>query len=839
MENLYDFYKESAIKFENEILFDNAMTYGEAFRFAELRALYLKKQGFKKNDSIALLAENSKEWCITYMAITMMGCIAIPMDPNLPKKSYSEMVKAVNAKGAFVSDIYKSYIPRLKKFSVDLSKSILKTGTYKPTKIKEDQIAAYVFTSGTTGKPKIVQLTHANVFKTSISTSTYLGLGPKDHFLNILPLFHAYAFVANFSGPFAKGSSFYFLRSLKGPDIVKTLSEQEFTVFPAAPQLWELFMDSILNKAKAGSKFKYNILTFFLNTAPFWKAVGLGFLPMKITAPIRDVFGKKMQFFISGGAPLKRKYFNYYNRMGLCVIEGYGLSETTGPISISHMEDNRAGSVGPPMPGNEVKIKNVNQDGIGEIWLKGNAVMPGYYKNKEANDIAFDENGWFKTGDLGRVDKDNYIYITGRNKNVIVLDSGKNVYPEELESYYKTCSEISEISIFGKKINGRENVYAVIVPEKKNDNSYNNIKSEVAKLNKGLPSYKVISGFSISFDPLPTNSTRKVLVHEVKANQEKGMYQDSVSDSQVFQKEISASNQKEEIIINKLKTKFKTDTIYANQTLPDFGIDSLGLIDLIVYLEENLSIEINSGEARELHTVQEFIEYLAKCPDSKGASLDDKILRNENVKKYHTFQNPISEIVIFTVKVLTRLFWKVEVEGRENFKHDNVVIAVNHQSNLDYPVLNTVVPVKNRRKMFVVGKKELSFLKFIFPGSNTIWVDRGGDVVPSLKTSADILRQGKNLCIFPEGTRSEDGELQPFKTGASYLAKNLDKIIIPVVINGTGEILPKGRFVPKFFGGRKIRIKVLEPIDSSLYKTAVSLKKKLESDMTKTLKEMK
>ncbi len=437
VKNLHDFYKTRCVRYNDCILFDNRITYGEAWEVASQRAAFLQKQGYKKGDAIGLLAASNAEWCITYMTITMMGAVVVPLDVNLPASQYPSMLKEVKCKTVFISDEYKGILKRIKTFNVSLDGAVEKKVKFKEPAVSEDDTACYVFTSGTTGASKIVELTHANIFKMAIGTSDFLELSPADMNLCILPLFHVYALDANFVGPFANGGALLFQPSLKGPDIMESLANNPITIFPAAPLLWELFMDAIINKVKDESTVKYVLFMFFLRRALILKALGLGFLVKKIFTPVHDLFGHSHRFFISGGAPLKRQYAVYYRNMGFTLIEGYGLTETTGPISLPDYKKNVIGSVGRPTPGNYVKIKNVNNEGVGEIWLAGDAVMPGYYKNDAANAEAFDDEGFFNTGDLGHLDKKGNIFITGRSKNVIVLSTGKNVYPEELEAYYK------------------------------------------------------------------------------------------------------------------------------------------------------------------------------------------------------------------------------------------------------------------------------------------------------------------------------------------------------------------------------------------------------------------
>ncbi len=827
MNNLHDFFDKTTLDYKDEILFDNLITYREAYDRAVKRAAFLKKKGCRQGDVVGICAVNSREWCMTYMAITMMGCIALPLDNNLPDENYKPMLEQVNAKLVFCSEDTREKFDKKAAYSISFDENIDESRHFVPGNVTKNYPASYCFTSGTTGNAKIVTLTHENIFATAIAASSYLELSPKDNFLCLLPLFHVYAFVANFTGPFAAGSSFVYLQSLKGPDIVQTLQENDFTVFPAAPQLWEMFMDSILNKTRAASSLKYSVLLFFLNTTPFFNAIGLGFLPRKIFKPVKNIFGHTIKFFISGGAPLKPKYFKYYERMGLPIIEGYGLTETTGPICISHVRKNKIGSVGPAMPGNEIKIKNINSDGIGEIWLKGSSVMKEYYNNPEMTADVFDDDRFFNTGDLGRVDNDGYLFITGRIKNVIVLDSGKNVYPEELEAYYKQSAAIAEISVFGRKINNRETVFAVIVPEEKSPDSYTKIQEELRQLNKGLPQYKAVSLFAVSFESLPVNSARKIVVRDVIKHLERGDYMTAPDDSIEYHTQLEPENERQSRVIALLKKELKTESIYAHENLMDHGVDSLGTVELIVAIEEELAVTIDTHKMKQMNTMKDLVSYIASIEKGKRSSEDNAILSGPVKTRPFTFYNPFIELCAAIMKYATYKKWHMVVDSKEKIAVNNSILIANHLSNLDFLLMYAVLPYRTRKDLFVIGKKELSFLQFIFPGSNVLYVERGGDVFSTMKAGADLLRSGKSLFIFPEGTRSKDGKVGEFKQGAAYLAKNLNKKIIPMSISGTDKILPKGKSFPYLKTAEKILITVGTPVDPGNFESVEHLNQHL------------
>lgn len=827
--NLYTAYRTVCQKYADNILFKNqGITFAETWKRVEGRALFLKRRGYGKGDIIAILAGTSTEWCLTYMAITSIGAIALPLDTNLTADQYRKMFTSVNAQAVFVSTAFRNLFQNPAVYEIEKDYTPAENEHLEETPADKNDIASLLFTSGTTGNPKIVSLTQGNVLHVALVCTKLEEYTEKDMTLAMLPLYHVYAFESTFMAPLLTGGSIVFQTSLKGPDIIRTLGENKITIFPAAPQMWELFFDALIAKIKAQSMAKYRIFLFFLKAAPVFRACGLDFLLQKVFQPVHDVFGRQMRFFISGGAPLKKEYFNYYRQMGFYIMEGYGLTETTGPIAIPYYKEAKAGAVGPPIPGNEVKIKNVNADGIGEIWLKGEAVMAGYFKNDEANRKAFDEERFFNTQDLGFVDRDGHIHITGREKNMVVLDSGKNVYPEELELYFRSSPLIAEIAVFGRKIEGRETVYAVIVPSIKGAGSYAAVRSAINELNRNLPAYKMLHSFALSADPLPRNSTRKVLIDEVIRLLDQGTYQQDASQTAIPRNILTPANTREEEIISVLNKKLRVKIFHANETLTDYRIDSLGLIELIVYLEDSLGIAVDVEKLNPFMTLEEFVRYLASCDQHSGANLDEIILKSPIATHAAVFPNPLSELVLFLVRIISRLFWNLQIINRERLIPQNAIVAANHSSYLDLPWLMGALPYRLRKRLFITGKKELSFLRYPFAGSPILFVDRKGNIVPSLKAAADVLRSGDSLIIFPEGTRTKDGSVGKVKSGAAYLAYHLNKKIIPVTIKGTFEIMPKNTLIPRFFSKTKGKLIVGKSIDPQNFKSVDELNDHLQ-----------
>lgn len=531
MQNLFDLYTSLRESFaDNLYLREEKMTYAEVIGLAFRRAQFLKEKGYKKGDIIAILSHNSADWIVTYLANTALGIMTLLLDTNLTHSLYQKYLDLVETKAVFVSDKFSHHYQGVETFDIDLKHCLADSELTSCTATAQD-ISTMLYTSGTSGDPKVVGLTHSNIISTCRSNGKHVSLTPNDVFLSILPFYHVYGLLVALA-PLSSGGGLVIQPSVKGTDILKSLSTHPVTIFPAVPQVWELFIERILMKVRSESKLKYNIFMFMLERAPTFHHVGLGFIPKKIFSPVHKAMGGKiLRYILTGGARMKRKYWLYYKHMGFNLLEGYGLTETSASICGSRVKDPKPICVGQPMEGNEVQIRN-DEKGLGEIWVRGTSVMPGYYKNDAVNQEVFDKDGWFNTGDVGFIDKDGDLHIRGRKKNVIVLDSGKNAYPEEIESFYLSHTQsIEEIAVFGHRINGKETIYAVITPLNKESNAYTGIREELRRIDQGLPTYKRIGEFAISYEPLPRTSTKKVIIREVIKNLEANHYQLSADDS--------------------------------------------------------------------------------------------------------------------------------------------------------------------------------------------------------------------------------------------------------------------------------------------------------------------
>jgi len=772
---------------------------------------------------------------MTYMAITSIGAIALQMDTNLNLENWQRMLNKAAAKTLIVSkDFQELAWQNIKLLDIHTDWSDVEA-ELPNLQVDMQSPASMLFTSGTTSDPKVVSLTHGNVYYTAKGLVDYFWkvkpgfVDGFEVFLCILPLYHVYGMQANFVAPFVLGGQMIFQNSLKGPDLIKSLTENPINVFAGVPQLWELFFDNIVLKIKAQSKLKYFVFMSVLNSADIWRKIpGLNKLLVKIFKPVHKVIGTQMKFFISGGASLKVKYFKRYIAMGFRIIEGYGLTETTGPALVSNPVAPNPGSVGWPIEGNQIDIRNINADGIGEIWLRGVSVMPGYCGNSEANKEVFDGDGWFNTGDLGFKDKINALHITGRLKNVIVLDSGKNVYPEELEEYYKNSSLIEELAVFGYKQGGVETVYAVIVPREKTQDSYHKLKVEIERLNKGLPSYKIISAFAVSFEPLPRNSIKKLIVREIIKELENGKYQKETGAQSVQRELYQPVDSRQKTVLEIFSGRLNQHAFYADQTTLELEIDSLKMLDIAAQIEQTLSVSIDLYELALKKDIKEIVEYAAACKSTEVSAEDP--LTGPLLYKVRQSGNPLLLVYTILCGAISRWRWSLTVKNPELFLTENCIFAPNHQSFLDIMWLWVSMPDAVRKRTYMLAKKQLSAWAWLLGGRlPLIYVEKSrSQALTSLKAGADVLRQNASLVIFPEGARSYDGQVGEFKVGAALLAKKLGKKIVPITIKGAYEIYPRHKLLPNLFSRQKGEIILSAPLNPEDYAAPEDLNNKLK-----------
>ena len=512
-------------------------TYKEALKKIREIAYYLVATGAKKGDHIAVTGKNSPEWALAYFAISFAGCIIVPLDYSLHIEDMEKIlafgdVDRIFIDGEKIDEIDKegklfkekiSLEPESKghKYVLDL------TGpeTELP-KLHAEDTAAMLFTSGTTGTPKGVMLSFSNFMSSTLSSQRLFDVYPTDVFYAILPIHHAYTMTAVLLETVVSGASCVFGKRLVTPIMLKELREGKITMLLAVPMLFNTLLADLMAGVHKQGPFKENLIHFLMGFSGFMKKVFHVNLGKKIFGNmlLSKISLDKMRLCICGGGPLPPSTFKQFNQLGIDFVQGYGLTETSPIININPIEVYIEESVGIPIPGVEEKIVSPDEDGNGIIYVRGPQVMKGYYKNDEATEEVLSSDGWLNTGDVGHIDSNGFLYLTGRAKSIIVTEGGKNVFPEEIEDKFQLFNEIEQCCIIPYMINKEmktEGIRMVIYPteaylkEHGMEETSRHMEEVVESVNKGLQSYKKITMVTVVDQPLPMTSTKKVKRFEV------------------------------------------------------------------------------------------------------------------------------------------------------------------------------------------------------------------------------------------------------------------------------------------------------------------------------------
>ena len=523
-----------------------SMTYSQFHTQVLDTAAGLKSLGLA-GKRIAVIGPTSPEWVSSYLAVLASGGVIIPMDKELDATAIAGFLETAEAEAIFYGKgtavklagameshatmklfISMENAPEDEK-KINLSAVIEKGKAEReavPFEIHDgstEDLAVMLFTSGTTGTAKCVMLCQKNIWATLVSACSTVEFFHDDTIVSVLPLHHTYELICMLSG-MDYGMTIGINDTLT--HIMKNFAEYKPTGLVLVPLFITTMYNKIMAKAKAGGKEK--ILRVMLGVSGALRKIGID-LRRVFFKSVLDAFGGRLCKIVSGAAPLNPEMVKAFDGFGITIAEGYGITECSPLISVNPYYALKKGSVGPAVPCCTVRIdvRETNDKGYaeGEIQVKGDNVMLGYYKNEEENKRAFTEDGWYRTGDVGYMDKDGYIYITGRLKSVIVLENGKNVFPEEIEEYLGRIEEIGECVVVGRKADDGEtvNICALVYPNTDiygetpdKEKAYSDIMAKITELNRQLPTFKKIKALEIVDAPFEKTTTRKIKRHLVK-----------------------------------------------------------------------------------------------------------------------------------------------------------------------------------------------------------------------------------------------------------------------------------------------------------------------------------
>ena len=500
-----------------------------------------------KDKRIAVISENRYEWELSYLAIAAGVGVVVPLDKALPDNELESLILRSQVEAIFYSSKYDTIMNTLREkkntnlkyfFSMDLQentngiysqkalqekgKKLLEEGNkqYLDAKIDADKMGIMLFTSGTTAMSKAVMLSHKNLVTNVMDIIQRFDLTEEDRFLSFLPLHHVFECTVGFLYPVSIGGSIAFCEGVK--HMADNIKEFDITAMISVPAVFDIIYRKVMKTIEKKGK---------MATLEKGKKISNVLLKVKIDLrkqlfkDVHESLGPKLKLVVTGGAALDPETEKGFNDLGFDVEQGYGLTETAPVIAAETPKCRRLGSIGKKFPSVEVKIDDPDEEGIGELMAKGPSIMLGYYENEEATKSALEPDGWFHTGDLARIDKDGFIYIAGRKKSVIVLNNGKNVFPEEIETLLNKVEGIKETFVYEKKEDdGDVKVCVEIVYDKEMIKDLYHIEDEekikeflwkkVKEVNKLMPKYKYVREMIVTEEPLIKTTTLKIKRHE-------------------------------------------------------------------------------------------------------------------------------------------------------------------------------------------------------------------------------------------------------------------------------------------------------------------------------------
>ena len=503
-------------------------TYREAQTIIKGVANKLYEMGVRHGDKVGLTGKNSPEWAMAYLAIAYAGATIVPVDYTLGDDVIAHLLTFAEAKVLFIDN------EKIDRVNIDIPKisldgdgennlfSMQSTTSHEIKLSSSKDIAAILFTSGTTGTPKGVMLSHENLISDVWQAQGLMNIYDDDVFYAILPIHHAYTMLAVFLESISSGSKLVFGKKLIVKQLLKELQQGEVTMFLGVPMLFNKLIAGIMKGVKEKGAFVNGLIHAMMGLSGFLKKTfGIKVGKKWFNFLLKKVSLDKIRICISGGGPLPASTFKQFNQLGIDFVQGYGLTETSPIINLNPIFDYIESSVGTTLPGVEEKIVDPDADGNGLIYIKGSMVMQGYYKNPEATAEILTPDGWLNTGDIGHLDHRNYLYLTGRQRNIIVTEGGKNVFPEEIEDSFQLYDDIDQICVRGyvadaaKKVEG---IMAIVHPsdacvaQYKDDTKglLDHIGSIITEVNATFPSYKKIRKLALYMEKFPVSSTAKI-----------------------------------------------------------------------------------------------------------------------------------------------------------------------------------------------------------------------------------------------------------------------------------------------------------------------------------------
>lgn len=825
-----DFNKAAIITHDGEVsyrqLMGNILSYADMMPKAEQFSL---AEGEKMKTLI--LSENRSEWIYAFFAVWHNEAIAVPVDATSTVHDVAYIMNDCRPQCIFTSR-EKEQLARdaMREAGVEMTVIVFEDNVPEPRDVAEGQEFRFentsgkvepcliIYTSGTTGSPKGVMLSYENLEANihGVADEVLIFNGNR-RTLILLPLHHVLPLMGTAIAPITRGCGVAICPSLSGPDIMDTLKRGEIAIMVGVPRLWQTLYTGIMKKieASAVTRALFNMCKKAQNRR----------LSRFVFQAVHKKMGGHLDYCVCGGAALDREIGEGLKTLGLEVLEGYGMTEMAPIIAFTRPGDYIPGCAGLPLPSVECKIVS------GELLAKGKNLMMGYYNRPEETAEVIDSDGFLHTGDLAEVDEKGRVYLTGRSKEIIVLSNGKNVQPSEIEyKLEKYDSQVKEAAV----VQDGDMLRAIIVPQEEwlgtmtDADAEARLKREVLEpYNLTVANYKKLMNVSIYRGELPRTKLEKLQRYKLKELLEKTPAPaQKVEEAPTSVENVSGTLATLKAYIEKEK---KTEVTAEAHIETDLGFDSLDRVSLQDFIEERFSVSINADDMASYKNIGEIadaIDAKKKAPAHITQTADAPLKLPTSA-----FTHPL---ISKSFTGFCRLHNSLKVKGKENIPVNGpVIVAPNHQSFLDGPLTMAGMNWGDISNYYFYATEEHvqgSLRRWFAARHNIILMERR-NLKNSIQKMAEVLRMGKNLVIFPEGRRTDDGALGNFKKTFAILSQDLNVPILPVCIRGAYDALPRKRTMPSTAHIEIEYLPVVQPSEASTPEALAELVKQRINDV--------
>ena len=816
----------------------------EIYSYADLQELASRLGGFLIGESVApgarviLYAKNAPEWAMAYFGILKAGATAVPIGFESSVAELVNIARASSATGILIDDglwekrstlthalneagLGTKVWPFQKAFELPELEVEQERAKSLFTKHGPDAVASLLFTSGTTGKPKGVMLTHRNLTFMVSELSKVFEFGVNDGMLSVLPLHHTFEFSPGLLVPLAHGAQITYLPELTGDAITGALKKGHVTAIVGVPALWDLMRRRVMQRFSDKSAIIDAAVRGLIAANYELRSHTKLDLGILFFLPIHEGFGGRIRYLISGGSALPAEVLKTFYGMGFSFFEGYGLTETAPVLTVTSPKGKPIpGSVGRALPGLEVKIDAPDIAGVGEVIARGRNVMAGYWADDEAT-AATIKDGWFHTGDLGRLDEDGNLYIVGRSKEVIVDANGKNVYPDEIEDLYRDSPYIKELSVVGMPDGSAEQVVCAVMPSYEHDAALPRadvdarIHDHFRKISTELPFWKRVKSVHIWDGELPRTAKRSVKRREIVAELDR-LRRKAESEAGALAVVAVRDERGTTWLLDLVATVSGRahGEVHLASRLGELGFDSLMYAELASALENEGVVLPENADLTAVVDVAQLQDLVVR--GRSGAGAVDRLSRRRGatagdgasprVEGDLHVPSAVADAGKKGLALAQRLFYRrllsTRVTGANHVPHHtHFIVAANHCSHLDMGLIKVALGDAGRdltslaaADYFFRNRYRRAYFKHF---TNLVPMERAGSIRKSMDTAEKVLRRGRSMVVFPEGTRSVTGTMADFLPSLGYLALRAEVGLLPAYISGTHEAMPKGAALPK------------------------------------------